>query len=313
MITRGLAPIAGASGNRAGHARPVDVLGYMSRRCTSNAKHSSTTSHGRERDRPVWFLISAESVSHAVAVRRGNRSLWRACTGPRLHAVARSGCAAGHRCCSGAWPPQWPRCVDARGKFNGAVDPKVHVGNFWYHRLLDFSWVAAYPHALPMQHIDLVLGFLDGLETTAPRVGVKGDDATSCAHRCRPSGSAGWAAARVGASVRRYTISNQGLVAKTTVADEPWRNVTRAPASKIGIGKEASGVLLQEICRGWGNRKHVWGFPGIRTYLRLSPSQSRKVVPPGALSTGTASRDRCCVTPHRICLRPSALLTRYRR
>jgi hypothetical protein len=24
--------------------------------------------------------------------------------------------------------------------------------------------------------------------------------------------------------VRRYTISKQGLVAKTTVADEPWRN-----------------------------------------------------------------------------------------
>ena len=29
--------------------------------------------------------------------------------------------------------------------------------------------------------------------------------------------------------VRRYTISNWGLIAPTTVADEPWRNVTRAP------------------------------------------------------------------------------------
>jgi hypothetical protein len=48
-----------------------------------------------------------------------------------------------------------------------------------------------------------------------------GRHATSCAHRCRPSGSAGQAAARVGANARRYTIFNRGLVAKTTVADEP--------------------------------------------------------------------------------------------
>jgi hypothetical protein len=31
--------------------------GYMSRRCTSKAKHSSATSLGRERDRPVRFSI----------------------------------------------------------------------------------------------------------------------------------------------------------------------------------------------------------------------------------------------------------------
>src|SRR6185312_6224739 len=37
--------------------RLVDGLGYMSRRCTSNAKHSSATSLGRERDRPVCFSI----------------------------------------------------------------------------------------------------------------------------------------------------------------------------------------------------------------------------------------------------------------
>ena len=32
-------------------------FGYMRRRCTSNAKHSSATSFGRERDRPVCFSI----------------------------------------------------------------------------------------------------------------------------------------------------------------------------------------------------------------------------------------------------------------
>src|SRR5277367_6440907 len=32
-------------------------FGYMRRRCTSNAKHSSTTSLGREMDRPVRFSI----------------------------------------------------------------------------------------------------------------------------------------------------------------------------------------------------------------------------------------------------------------
>jgi hypothetical protein len=38
-------------------SRLVDGLGYMSRRCTSNAKHSSARSRGRERDRPVCFSI----------------------------------------------------------------------------------------------------------------------------------------------------------------------------------------------------------------------------------------------------------------
>ena len=33
----------------------LPVFGYMRRRCTSNAKHSSATSLGRERDRPVRF------------------------------------------------------------------------------------------------------------------------------------------------------------------------------------------------------------------------------------------------------------------
>src|SRR6185436_4696934 len=37
--------------------RLVDGLGYMSRRCTSNAKHSSATSLGRERERPVCFSM----------------------------------------------------------------------------------------------------------------------------------------------------------------------------------------------------------------------------------------------------------------
>src|SRR4029077_3685481 len=32
-------------------------FGYIRRRCTSNAKHSSATSLGRERDRPVCFSI----------------------------------------------------------------------------------------------------------------------------------------------------------------------------------------------------------------------------------------------------------------
>jgi hypothetical protein len=32
-------------------------FGYIRRRCTSNAKHSAARSFGRERDRPVCFLI----------------------------------------------------------------------------------------------------------------------------------------------------------------------------------------------------------------------------------------------------------------
>ena len=42
--------------------------GYMSRRRTSKAKHSSATSFGRERDRLVRLLDPAQSMTHGVGM-----------------------------------------------------------------------------------------------------------------------------------------------------------------------------------------------------------------------------------------------------
>jgi len=47
-------PIQHCSGIGVFNSHP---LGYMSRRCTSKARHSSATSLGRERDRPVCFSV----------------------------------------------------------------------------------------------------------------------------------------------------------------------------------------------------------------------------------------------------------------
>ena len=52
-------------------------VGYIRRRCTSNAKHSSATSRGRERDRPVrisirrnrWRTVFGWQISTAAALR----------------------------------------------------------------------------------------------------------------------------------------------------------------------------------------------------------------------------------------------------
>jgi hypothetical protein len=76
--------------------------------------------------------------------------------------------------------------------------------------------------------------------------------------------------------------------------------VTRAPDSKIGIGKEASGVVLQEICRGWGIAIMSGGFahPDMSTAVAES-------IPKGSARVGVVCRH--CIAAAMLCHTTSPL------
>jgi len=108
-------------------------LGYSRRRCTSNAKHSSATSLGRESDRPVRFSIRCNRwrtvlgwQMSASAAHRTDASL--SCS-PRGH---RSRC--GQLCRAGRQRAGYPRRTDAGAPFvlvgqQYLTDPRRSVGN----------------------------------------------------------------------------------------------------------------------------------------------------------------------------------------